>query len=142
MTHLLTYNNWNIFWLKTDKTNPNSKCWPQDYFPKFRTTVRALLGSNQNYNVYWTLQIFWMERRWGWKKWLISLKINITILKSKLLSPIARINLSLSRCYNKSNPQKFNMDYNFHRILLTDAYSKHILILLVIYSQNFRKFQK
>ena len=76
------------------------------------------------------------------KKMVDSPKINITILKSKLLSPIARINLSLPRCYNKSNRQKFNMDYNFHRTLLTDAYSKHILILLIIYSQNFRKLQE
>ena len=76
------------------------------------------------------------------KKMVDSPKINIIILKSKLLSPIARINLSLPRCYNKSNRQKFNMDYNFHRTLLTDAYSKHILILLIIYSQNFRKLQE
>ena len=35
------------------------------------------------------------------------------------------------------------MDYNFHnRILLFDAHRKHILIILVIDSQNFRKFQE
>ena len=32
------------------------------------------------------------------------------------------------------------MDYNFHsRIVLADAHSKYILIILVIHSQNFRK---
>ena len=45
--------------------------------------------------------------------------------------------------YNISKIPKFNMDYNFHsRILLADAHSKHILITLVIDSQNFRKLQK
>ena len=35
------------------------------------------------------------------------------------------------------------MDYNFHsRILLADAHSKHILIILVTDSQNFRKLQE
>ena len=35
------------------------------------------------------------------------------------------------------------MDYSFHsRILLADAYRKHILIILVTDSQNFRKLQE
>ena len=35
------------------------------------------------------------------------------------------------------------MDYNFYRrILLADAYSKHILIILVTDSQNVRKLQE
>ena len=34
------------------------------------------------------------------------------------------------------------MNYNFHRTLLADAHSKHILIILVIYLQNFRKLQE
>ena len=35
------------------------------------------------------------------------------------------------------------MDYNFHnRILLFDAHRKHILMILVIDSQNFRKLQE
>ena len=35
------------------------------------------------------------------------------------------------------------MDYNFHnRILLFDAHRKHILIILLIDSQNFRKLQE
>ena len=35
------------------------------------------------------------------------------------------------------------MDYNFYsRILLADAHSKHILIILVTDSQNFRKLQE
>ena len=35
------------------------------------------------------------------------------------------------------------MDYNFHnRILLFDAHRKHILIILVIDLQNFRKLQE
>ena len=125
-----------------NKTNPSSKWWQQDHFQKFGATVRVWLRSNQNYNIYWMLQIFWMERWRGWQKWLLPLNINITILKSKLPSSIVLINLNLAICYNVSKPQKFNIDYNFHRTLLTDAHSKHILITLVIYSQNFRKLQE
>ena len=83
-----------------------------------------------------------MERWRGWQKWLLPLNINIAILNSKLKSSIAWINPNLPICYNISKPQKFNMDYIFHRALLTDAHSKHILILLVIYSQNLRKFHE
>ena len=88
------------------------------------------------------MQIFWMERWRNWRKWLLPLNIDITILKSKLLGSIVRINPNLPICCNISKPQKFNMDYNFHRTLLTDVHSKHILITLVIYSQNFRKLQE
>ena len=45
-------------------------------------------------------------------------------------------------CCDISKPQKFNMDYYFLIILLADAHSKHILIISVMYSQNFRKLQK
>ena len=84
------------------------------------------------------------EERWrGRQKWLLRLNINITILKSKLLSSRAWIDPNLPKCYNISKNPKFNMDYSFHsRTLLADAYSKHILITLVIDSQNFRKLQK
>ena len=41
-----------------------------------------------------------------------------------------------------AKPKKFNMDYNFHRTLLTDAHSKHILIISVIYSYNLRKLHE
>ena len=83
-----------------------------------------------------------MERWRGWQKWLLPLNINITILNSKLLSSIPWINPNLPICYNISKSPKFNMDYIFHRALLTDAHSKHILILLVMYSQNLKKFQE
>ena len=76
------------------------------------------------------------------KKWLLLLNINITILKSKLMQLIAWINLNLPVFCNISKPQKFNRDYNYHRALLTDNHRKHILILLITYSQNFRKLQE
>ena len=83
-----------------------------------------------------------MERWRGSQKRLLLLKINITILKCTLLGSMAWINLNLPIYYNISKPQKFNIDYNFHRTLLTDAHSKHLLIILVIYSQNFRKLHE
>ena len=73
---------------------------------------------------------------------LLPLNIHITNLKSKLLSSIAWINPNLSILYKISNPQTFNMDYNFYRTLSADVYSKHILIILVICSLNLRKLQK
>ena len=88
------------------------------------------------------LCMFSMERWRGWQKWLLLLNINITILKSKQLSSIASINLNLPICYNISKTQKFTMGCNFHRTLLADAHSKYILIILVTYSQNFRKLQE
>ena len=78
-----------------------------------------------------TFQIFWMER---WRD------INIITIKSKFLSLIAWIDPNLTICYNRSKTQKFNMDYNFWSgIALADSHSKHILIILVVDSQNFRK---
>ena len=74
-----------------------------------------------------------MERRRDSQKWLLPLTINITILKSKLMSSIAWINTDLPICYNISKPQKFYMDCNLYRTPLTDAHSKHLLIILVIY---------
>ena len=59
-----------------------------------------------------------------------------------LLSSIAWINLNFPICNNISKPQKFNIDYNFHRTLLTNTHRKHILFLLVLYSENFRKLQE
>ena len=81
------------------------------------------------------------EERWrGRQKWLLRLNINITILKSKLLSSRAWIDPNLPKCYNISKNPKFNMDYSFHsRILLAAAHSKRILIILVI---DFTEFQK
>ena len=105
-------------------------------------TVWALLSLNQNYNIHWTLQTFWIERWRGSQKWLLTLKINIAILKSKLLGSFASINMNLPIWHNISKPQKFNTDYNFYRTLLTDLHSEHLLIILVIYSQNFRKLQE
>ena len=37
---------------------------------------------------------------------------------------------------------KFNMNYNFHKTLLADAHSKHVIIILIIYLQNSRKLQE
>ena len=119
----------------------SSNWWQQDHFQKFGTTVRVLLSSNQNDNIYWTLKIFSMERWRGRQKCLLPLNINITI-KSILLSWIAWINPNLPICYNISEPQYFNMDSNFYWSLLTDAHSKHILIILVKYPQNFRRLQE
>ena len=60
-----------------------------------------------------------------------------------MLSSNAWINPNLSIYYNISKPRKFNMGYSFHRTLLVDAHSKHILILLLlIYSQNFKMLQE
>ena len=48
--------------------------------------------------------------------------------------------MNLPIYYDISKTQKFNMNYNFQsRIPLADAHSKHILIILVIDSRNFRK---
>ena len=90
-----------------------------------------------------TLQIFLKKRRRDRQKWLLSLNINIIILKSKLPSSIAWINPILPICYGIYKTPKLSMDYNVHNgILLGDANSKHIIIILVIVSWNFRKLQE
>ena len=101
----------------------------------------VILSSNPNYHIYWTLQIFWEERWRGRQKWLLLLKINITIFKTELLSSIAWIDPNLPICYGISKPPKFNTNFRC-RIILADAHSKHILIILVIDSRNFRKLQE
>ena len=74
---------------------------------------------------------------------MLSFNINTTILKSKLLSVITRIGASLPICYDISETPKFHKDYNFHSgIILGDAHSKHILIILAIDSWNFRELQE
>ena len=103
----------------------------------------VILSSNQNYHIYWTLQIFWMERWRGRQKQLLPLNINITIFKTKLLNPMAWIDPNLSICCGIYELPKFNTNFR-GRILLADADSKHILIILVVDldSQNFRKLQE
>ena len=84
------------------------------------------------YHIYWTLQKFWKERYRDW--W----KITITCVKLHELISVCH--------YAKTNlkPQNFTfIIYNFQgRILRGDAHSKHILIILVIDSWNFRQFQE
>ena len=59
------------------------------------------------------------------------------------MSSMAWIHLSLPICYDISETPKFHMDYNLHSgILLDDAHSNHILIILVLDSWNFRKGQE
>ena len=95
------------------------------------------------YHIYWTLQTFWKERWRSKQKWLLPLNINTTILKSKFLSWITWIDPSLLIYWGISETPKFLMDYSFHSgILLGDAHSKHILIILLIVSWQFRKLQK
>ena len=77
------------------------------------------------------------------QKWLLPLNINITVLKSESLSSTTWTDPNLLLCYDISKPPKFNMDCNFHgRILLAEAHRKHILIILIIDSWNFRKLQE
>ena len=85
---------------------------------------KVILSSNQNYHIYWTLQIFWKERWRGWQKWLLPQNVNITIFKIELLNSIAWIDPSLPICYGISKPPKFNTNF-CRRILLADAHSKH-----------------
>ena len=60
-----------------------------------------------------------------------------------MLSAITRIGPSLPICYDISETPKFHKDYNFHSgIILGDAHSKHIIIILVIDSWNFRELQE
>ena len=95
------------------------------------------------YHIYWTLQKFWKERWRSKQKWLLPLNINTTILKSKFLSWITWIDPSLLIYWGISETPKFLMDYSFHSgILLGDAHSKHILIILLIVSWHFRKLQE
>ena len=64
-------------------------------------------------------------------------------LKSKLLSSIVWIDPNFPIRHNISKLPKFSMYFNFHsRILLADSHSKHILIILVTYLQNFRKLHE
>ena len=100
------------------------------------------------YCIYWTLQKFWKVRNDTEilnciQKWLLPLNINTTILKYKVLSSITWTDPSLPICYDLSETLKFRMDYNFFcGILYGDSHSKHILIILVINSWNFRKLQE
>ena len=112
-------------------TKPFSKIWNNSLSP---TKLKQKLSHTFNFS----------EQRWrGRQKWLLPLNINITILKSKLLSSRAWIDPNLPKYYKTSKNPKINMDYNFHsRILLADTHSKHIIITLVTDSQNFRKLQK
>ena len=116
--------------------NPISKWWQQNHFQKFGTTVWVLLSSNQNYNIYFPNILDGDMKR----QIKMASILKPIILKFKFLSSTAWIDPNLSLCYNISETQKFNMDYNFqNRIPLADARSKHILIILVIDSRNFRK---
>ena len=55
------------------------------------------------------------------------------------MSSMAWIDLSLPICYDISETPKFHMDYNLHSgILLDDAHSNHILIILVLDSERDR----
>ena len=101
----------------------------------------VILSWNQNYHIYWVLQTFWKDRWRGRQKWLLPLNINITIFKTELLSSIAWIDPKLQIRYGTSKLPKFNTNFR-SRILLADAHSKHTLIILVVYSQNFRKLQE
>ena len=77
------------------------------------------------------------------QKRLLPLNINTTILKSKLLSSITRIDPSFPICQDISETSKFHMDYNFYsEVLLGDAYRKHILIIFAVGSWNFGKLQE
>ena len=99
----------------------------------------VILNWNQNYHIYWTLQTFWKERWRGRQKLLLSLNINVAIFKAKLLSSAVWIDPNLPICY----PQHLIWITNFRsRNLLADAHGKHILIILVVDSQNFRKLQE
>ena len=98
-------------------TKPFSKIWNNSL---------SLTKLRLNYHIYWTFQTFCKERQRGRQKWLLPLNINITILKSKLLSSIAWIDPNFPIWYNISKISKFSMDYNVYgRILLADARSKH-----------------
>ena len=138
--------------------NPISKWWKQNYFQKFGTTVWVLISSNQNYNIYVPkildgkmkrqikMAFIWKSLQFlqfFYKSLHLYNSISKSIIiksKSKFLSSIAWIDPNLPTCYNISETQKFNMDYNFHiRIPLAGAHNKHILIILVIDSRNFRK---
>ena len=60
-----------------------------------------------------------------------------------MLSSRAWIDPKFQKRYNISKNPKFNKYYSFYsRILLADVHSKHILIILVIDSQNFRRLQE
>ena len=60
-----------------------------------------------------------------------------------MLSSITWIDTNLPICYGIFETPKFHMDYNFYSgILLGDAHSKHILIILLIDWWNFRKLQE
>ena len=101
-----------------------------------------ILNSNQNYHIYWT---FWkhFERRnkeahkngcFHWTLISPSLKLNCWAQLRELI-PICQYATTYI------NPQNLTWMINFRsRILLADAYSKHILIILTVDSQNFRKF--
>ena len=91
-------------------------------------------------HIYWTLQKVWKERSRDWQKLLLPLNINTIILKSRLLRSIIWVDLSLPICYDVSEIPKLHMDYNFHSgILFGNTHSKHILIILIIHSWNFKK---
>ena len=79
------------------------------------------------YHIYWTLQKFWKERYRDW--W----KITITCVKLHELISVCH--------YATTNlkPQKYIYQ---GRNIKGDAHSKHILIILVIDSWNFRQFQE
>ena len=114
--------------------NPISKWWQKNHFQKFGTIVSVLLSSKQNYHIYWTYANILEGEMKSRQKWLHPL------LATKLLCSIPWIYPNFPICYDISKPPKFYMDYNFHsRIVLADAHSKYILIILVIHSQNFRK---
>ena len=102
---------------------------------------KVILSSNQNCNIYWTLQTFWRERWRDRQKWLLPLNINITIFKTELLSSIAWIDANLPICCGISKPPKFNTNF-CSRILLADAHSRHIFSLywsqIHIISESYR----
>ena len=108
-------------------TKPFSKIW------------NKILRSNQNFDIHWTLQTFWRERWRDCFHW--------TLISSPLrLNCWAQLRELIPICQYATaylNPQNLTWITNFRCwIPLADANSKHILMILVINSQNFRKLKK